>query len=147
MTYTKHGGFLGKVDGFDPQFFGISPREATGIDPQQRLLLEVTWEAIEHAGCRRRSSRGTQTGVFIGLASDDYADLHMKFGRSDAVRCLLREAVAPCRSLRVGWPLLFGLNGPSHLASIRPAHRRWWRCISPARACADEDATWPWPGA
>ena len=42
--YTRRGGFLRKVDLFDPQFFSISPREAVGIDPQQRLLMEIAWE-------------------------------------------------------------------------------------------------------
>src|SRR5690242_8622530 len=39
--YSRHGGFLEDVAGFDSDFFGISPREAAGMDPQQRLLLEV----------------------------------------------------------------------------------------------------------
>ena len=52
------GGFLARVDLFDPLFFGISPREAESMDPQQRLLLEVAWEALENARPRpRRLSR------------------------------------------------------------------------------------------
>ena len=42
------------------------------MDPQQRLVLEVSWEALEHAGVPPRSLAGTDTGVFIGVNSDDY---------------------------------------------------------------------------
>ena len=47
---TRRGGFLDRVDEFDPQFFGILPGEARTMDPQQRLVLEVAWEALEDAG-------------------------------------------------------------------------------------------------
>ncbi|MEB3035306.1 beta-ketoacyl [acyl carrier protein] synthase domain-containing protein, partial [[Mycobacterium] nativiensis] len=40
--------------------------------PQQRLLMEVAWEALEHAGITREAIRGTQTGVFVGLTTNDY---------------------------------------------------------------------------
>jgi acyl transferase domain-containing protein len=71
---NRVGGFLTswKPDEFDAEFFNISPREAAGIDPQQRLLLEVAWEALENAGINPHSIRGTQTGVFIGLTTNDY---------------------------------------------------------------------------
>jgi len=71
---NRVGGFLTSwhPDEFDAEFFNISPREAAGIDPQQRLLLEVSWEALENAGINPQSIRGTQTGVFIGLTTNDY---------------------------------------------------------------------------
>src|SRR5271157_1320092 len=72
---TRWGGFLGQVDQFDSNFFGISPREASRMDPQQRLLLEVSWEALQDAGQVPERLAGTQTGVFIGIATNDYGRL------------------------------------------------------------------------
>ena len=75
---TRRGGFLrDPVDQFDPQFFGISPREAERMDPQQRLLLEVGWEALENAAQIEDRLACSATGVFVGLTSHDYADLHL----------------------------------------------------------------------
>lgn len=69
---VKRGGFIKGIDQFDAQFFNISPVEAEALDPQQRLLLQTTWEAIENAGINADTLKGTQTGVFIGIASPDY---------------------------------------------------------------------------
>ena len=70
----REGGFLTSWQPaeFDAEFFGISPREADAMDPQQRLLMEVAWEALEHAGITREAIRGTQTGIFVGLTTNDY---------------------------------------------------------------------------
>jgi acyl transferase domain-containing protein/acyl carrier protein/nucleoside-diphosphate-sugar epimerase len=69
----RRGGFLAGDLGFDAAFFGISPREAEKLDPQQRLLLEVGWEACEHAGLAPDGLFGSSTGVFVGIATFDYA--------------------------------------------------------------------------
>jgi amino acid adenylation domain-containing protein len=73
--YVRNSCFIDRVDGFEPLFFRISPREAIGIDPQQRLLLEVTWEALEDAAIPPPSLVGSQTGVFIGISTNDYSAL------------------------------------------------------------------------
>ncbi|MDS0797338.1 polyketide synthase, partial [Burkholderia pseudomultivorans] len=72
-AYTFAAGSIGDVSGFDADFFGISPREAALMDPQQRLLLELCWESIENAGVKPSSLRGSDCGVFVGIASADYS--------------------------------------------------------------------------
>ncbi|MGC1853496.1 MAG: SDR family NAD(P)-dependent oxidoreductase, partial [Solirubrobacterales bacterium] len=71
-SYTREGGFLAAAGEFDPEFFAISPREALLMDPQERLLLESCWEALEDAGLDPAGLQRTQTGVFAGVAFNDY---------------------------------------------------------------------------
>src|SRR6266498_1928139 len=72
---SKWGGFMKEVDKFDPLFFGISPREAEMMDPQQRIFLEHVWKAIEDSGQKVSDLAGTRTGVFVGVATNDYVDM------------------------------------------------------------------------
>jgi acyl transferase domain-containing protein/acyl-coenzyme A synthetase/AMP-(fatty) acid ligase/acyl carrier protein len=82
---TRMGGFVDDVDYFDPVFFGISPREARHLDPQQRLLMEVCWETLEHAGIPPSSLDGSQTGVFVGISTNDYLQrINREYAEIDA---------------------------------------------------------------
>ncbi len=70
----KQGGYLEGIDQFDAALFGIMPREAMQMDPQQRKLLHTVWRALEDAGIAPESLRGTETGVFVGASTSDYAN-------------------------------------------------------------------------
>lgn len=72
--YSRWGGFVDDIEGFDAGFFGIAPREAARVDPQQRMLLEVVWEALEDAGVPADRLAGSRTGVFVGISTHDYFD-------------------------------------------------------------------------
>ncbi|NIA27856.1 MAG: acyltransferase domain-containing protein, partial [Desulfobulbaceae bacterium] len=108
--YSRHGGFIDNVAGFDAEFFGLSPRESVSTDPQQRLLLEVSWEALENAAIAPSSLARSRSGVFIGMGNSDYSrmlieeldgiDAHTGTGGAMAVA-----------SGRLSYAL--GLNGPS----------------------------------
>ncbi len=74
-TITRRGGFLDRIDEFDPTFFGVTPREAARMDPQQRILLEVAWETLENSGAPADKMAGSNTGVFVGIGGADYAKI------------------------------------------------------------------------
>jgi acyl transferase domain-containing protein/NADPH:quinone reductase-like Zn-dependent oxidoreductase/NADP-dependent 3-hydroxy acid dehydrogenase YdfG/acyl carrier protein len=109
---SRVGGFLTGVELFDASFFGIAPREAAMMDPQQRLLLEVAWEGLENAGIAPRSLGGSQTGMYLGMASGDYA--HMLLHSGDAGLLDVHFASGNAHSIASGrLSYLLGLKGPS----------------------------------
>lgn len=105
-----HGGFVGQIDRFDATFFQVAPKEAITLDPQQRLLLEVTWEALEHAGINPERLRGSDTGVFVGIFSNDYQMLQVK-QQDDPHLYMSTGASAATASGRIAYFL--GLHGPA----------------------------------
>ena len=69
-----NGNFLPEVGKFDHRFFNMTPKQALTTDPQQRLLLKTLYWALEDAGYAGERLKQTDTGVFIGYASNPGQD-------------------------------------------------------------------------
>ncbi|WP_326799366.1 acyltransferase domain-containing protein [Streptomyces sp. NBC_01808] len=110
-TSSKWGGFLERIQEFDPEFFGISPREASRMDPQQRLLLETTYDALEDAGQDLGRIGGSNTGVYMGQLGGDY--WHMQYQNPQDLEFygLIGAAARAMTSGRVAYS--FDFRGPS----------------------------------
>lgn len=110
--YCKKGGFLEeKIDEFDAKFFNISPKEATALDPQQRLLLELTWEAVENANMDMSKLNGSNTGVYLGISSNEYTLGHLYSG--DLSKIDAYSLTGTCMSTACGRvAYTFGFEGP-----------------------------------
>jgi acyl transferase domain-containing protein len=111
-SYQRHGGFVDGIDQFDAALFDISPREAAELDPQQRMLLEESWAALEDAGHLGARLAGSRSGVFVGLATNDYALRHMASGDPERIGVHSLTGSAGCiASGRIAYAL--GLHGPA----------------------------------
>jgi len=74
-SYLNKAGFASDIERFDADFFHISPKEAELMDPQQRMVMQLAWQALEDAGYKASSLRGSNTGVYIGACHFDYSEL------------------------------------------------------------------------
>lgn len=111
-TSTTLGGFIEPVDQFDAQFWGLSPREVAAMDPQHRMLLEMSWEALENAGQSPAKLAGSQTGVFIGLSTNDYVWLQLSSGDLSQVDAYMGTGnLFSVSAGRIAY--LLGLQGPA----------------------------------
>ena len=105
------GAYVEGIDQFDADFFRIAPVEARLMDPQQRMLLETSWQALESAGIDPASLRGTRTGVFAGISSNDYRDLIAASSESASSLYLATGNSGSTAIGRIAFTL--GLEGPA----------------------------------
>jgi 3-oxoacyl-(acyl-carrier-protein) synthase len=110
--YTKAGGFIHNPTHFDSAFFGISRREAISMDPQQRLLLEIAWESLENAGIPAKRLRESDTGVFVGISTNDYLQLGCLYKEREQMDAY--HGTGSAASIAAGRiSYLLGLQGPT----------------------------------
>lgn len=65
-TNAMKGGFLKRVDLFDPEYFDMPPKACIEMDPYHRIMLEVFVEALENAGYYIEQIKGKKVGVYVG---------------------------------------------------------------------------------
>ncbi|MEO3796791.1 SDR family NAD(P)-dependent oxidoreductase [Nonomuraea sp. B10E15] len=109
-SYTRAGGFLDDIAGFDAAYFKISPKEAAAMDPQQRLLLEMTAEALDDAGVDPAGLAGSDTAVFVGISDTSYGFQQM-LEKQDVTPYTMAGATLSIAANRISHT--FDLHGPS----------------------------------
>ncbi|SOJ55238.1 Phenolphthiocerol synthesis polyketide synthase type I Pks15/1 [Mycobacterium simulans] len=111
---AQFGGFVSDVTGFDADFFAISSDEALAMDPQQRLVLEATWEAFERAGIDPLTALGSDTGVFLGVASAQGDPISSATAIGEPVGRLSFVTTSRVSSMAAGRiSYFFGFSGPA----------------------------------
>ncbi len=99
------------IDEFDAEFFRMAPLEAELLDPQQRMLLETSWEALEDAGIAPRHLKGSSTGVYVGISSNDYGEIIPHVRGSAPTLYAITGNLFSTASGRIAYVL--GLKGPA----------------------------------
>jgi len=104
------GGYLDRIDMFDPDFFGISMRDAEIMDPAQRLFLMTAYKAFEHAGMTFNQLRQSRTGIFIGYSVSE-ENFFGIIDRADSNAILANQPALMAYRLAY----LYDLTGPTML--------------------------------
>lgn len=109
----SENGYLEEIDKFDYKFFKLTPTEARLMDPCQRIFLETVWSAIEDAGYGGNRLNGSNTGVYVGYASN-LRDLYLKM-ISESEPSSVASAVVPNLTALIPSRIsyLLNLKGPS----------------------------------
>ncbi|MXY14650.1 MAG: SDR family NAD(P)-dependent oxidoreductase [Proteobacteria bacterium] len=110
----QFGGFVEDIDRFDAAFFRISPVEAQMLDPQQRMMLETSWHALEDAGIDPGCLKGSRTGVYTGISTDEYRMMVLDSARpEEAAGCLYALSGTNMNGAAGRVSFILGLMGPA----------------------------------
>ena len=109
MSRIRHTGFVCGAELADNAAFGVSPSEAVAMDPCQRLLLERGYSALHDAYLDRTALSSSLTGIFLGFAGSDFAQVLAAPPTGGSVYAATGSAVS-IASGRFSYAL--GLHGP-----------------------------------
>ena len=113
-TACQYGAFVDDIDYFDAPFFRISPVEAQMLDPQQRMMLETSWHALEDAGIDPQRLKGSRTGVYTGISTDEYRMMVLDSARpAEAAGCLYALSGTNMNGAAGRVSYVLGLMGPA----------------------------------
>ena len=73
-SYSRWGGFLDDIYGFDAARYRITEADALAMDPTHRMLMELADELWADAGYDAAELAGSRTGVFIGGGESNYVN-------------------------------------------------------------------------
>ncbi|MDC0525473.1 enoyl-CoA hydratase-related protein [bacterium] len=106
---VRHTGFVRGAELADNAAFAVSPAEAAAMDPCQRLVLEFGYAALHDGGLDRADLSGSLTGVFLGFAGTEFAQVLTASPAGGSVYA----ATSSSASIAAGrLPYTFGLHGP-----------------------------------
>ncbi|WP_150267358.1 SDR family NAD(P)-dependent oxidoreductase [Paenibacillus tepidiphilus] len=109
----KKAAYLGSIDTFDYKFFSLPAIEAQLMDPHQRLFLETVYATMEDGGYGGKELVGSETGVFVGLSSDEINE-YRAFAQRSAPELVGLTTSGNLKSIIAGRiSYIFDFKGPS----------------------------------
>lgn len=112
----RWGALIDDVDRFDPAFFGLSEDEARLCDPQERLVTQALYHALQNAGMRADTLRGTRTGLFIGYEYAEY-EHHLRRNLHRIPSAPALSSSSPIYYLANRISFLYDFKGPSEVVN------------------------------
>eukprot|EP00951_Prasinocladus_malaysianus_P019213 scaffold155165_cov45-Prasinocladus_malaysianus.AAC.1 len=88
---ARHAAFLCRdIAMFDTETFGVSSVEAVIMDPQHRQLLQV----VADLGILQSAKNNTDTGVFVGIYTSEYAELAAFMGHDKSAHFATSSSIS-----------------------------------------------------
>lgn len=112
----RWGARIEGVDLFDAGFFGLDEDEARMCDPQERLVMQSVYHALQHAGLRADTLRGSRTALFLGYEYAEY-EHHLRRNLHRLPAAPAFSSSSPIYYLANRISFLYDFQGPSEVVN------------------------------